>query len=325
MKNMINKAFCEDNLSFLKKLHSNMFDMIYIDPQYYSNREFKDFDDRWKNIDEYIDFMKPRFKQIYRVLKDTGIFLIQGDQNAIFENKVLLDSIFGKKNFIICIIWQRSNPHHISKLDINNDFLLVYSKSNIYNINPQYRNSTNKEKKRYDKYDAKMGKRYLLSNVEFSGTENYYNKNQYRIYRGKKYYTKQGWKWTQKTLDKRVKQYDELGTDYIHVTKSNRLFYKVFDTGLKKITNIWMDISKQTSDQIDYSTQKPKKLMYRIIEMFSNTGDLIGDFFCGSGSTLVYSKELRRNFIGCDINPNAIKLTKERLRLILKYKGARKL
>lgn len=62
-----------------------------------------------------------------------------------------------------------------------------------------------------------------------------------------------------------------------------------------------------------YDTQKPKKLLERIISAFSNEGDVVADFFCGSGTSMVVAKELGRQYIGCDINPRAVKITNGRL------------
>jgi len=70
----------------------------------------------------------------------------------------------------------------------------------------------------------------------------------------------------------------------------------------------------QNDDEIRmYTTQKPKELIERIIKASSNENDLVGDFYLGSGTTAVVCKELSRRFVGCDINPNAVKLTNERL------------
>ena len=62
-----------------------------------------------------------------------------------------------------------------------------------------------------------------------------------------------------------------------------------------------------------YQTQKPKALIERIIKASSNEGDVVADYYLGSGTTAVVCKELNRNFIGCDINPKAIEITKARL------------
>lgn len=72
-------------------------------------------------------------------------------------------------------------------------------------------------------------------------------------------------------------------------------------------------INSNAKERVGYATQKPKALIERIIKASSNEGDLVADFYLGSGTTAEVCKELNRNFIGCDINPKAIELTKTRL------------
>lgn len=84
----------------------------------------------------------------------------------------------------------------------------------------------------------------------------------------------------------------------------------------KVIGDVWqMNILGQNDkkERVGYDTQKPKELIERIIKASSNEGDLVADFYLGSGTTAVSSKELNRRFIGCDINTRAVELTKKRL------------
>ncbi len=76
--------------------------------------------------------------------------------------------------------------------------------------------------------------------------------------------------------------------------------------------NVWRDIDIERHNNI-YPTQKPKDLIKRIVLASSNEGDTVADYYLGSGTTAVVCKELNRNFIGCDINPKAIEITKTRL------------
>jgi len=85
------------------------------------------------------------------------------------------------------------------------------------------------------------------------------------------------------------------------------------------IGSVWNDIySFQTrtraKEYLKYPTQKPEKLLERIILASSNPGDIVADFFCGSGTTLKVALDNKRNYIGCDNNPNAIELCKKRLK-----------
>ncbi len=84
--------------------------------------------------------------------------------------------------------------------------------------------------------------------------------------------------------------------------------------------DVWNDIySFQTitrsKEYVGYPTQKPEKLLERIILASSNESDLIADFFCGAGTTLAVAQKLKRNWIGVDNNPKAIQLCKNRLNL----------
>ena len=94
---------------------------------------------------------------------------------------------------------------------------------------------------------------------------------------------------------------------------------------LGKIPEDWWQISiiKNQGEKVGYATQKPKALAERIIKASSNKGDVIADFFCGSGTTLVAAKELGRQYIGCDINPKAVDITRERLEKIEKFSKKR--
>lgn len=78
-----------------------------------------------------------------------------------------------------------------------------------------------------------------------------------------------------------------------------------------RLTNNVIDICHNL--KADYPTQKPKELLKRLILSVTNENDLVADFYLGSGTTAVVCKELNRRFVGCDVNPNAVKITNERL------------
>jgi len=81
------------------------------------------------------------------------------------------------------------------------------------------------------------------------------------------------------------------------------------------LSDVW-DIpflNPKAKERVGYPTQKPVFLLQRIIEIATHEGDTVLDPMCGSGTTGVAAKSLNRNFIGIDVNPNAIELTKKRL------------
>jgi len=79
--------------------------------------------------------------------------------------------------------------------------------------------------------------------------------------------------------------------------------------------DVWsIDMVGRTSrERVDYETQKPEKLLKRIILSSSNEGDIVADFFCGSGTTLAVAEKLGRRWIGCDLSKFAIHTTRKRL------------
>ena len=74
-----------------------------------------------------------------------------------------------------------------------------------------------------------------------------------------------------------------------------------------------------SKERLGYPTQKPLLLLQRLIKAFTKKGDIVADFFCGSGTTLVAAKHLGRNFIGCDISRDAISISNKRLSKLLYF------
>ena len=95
-------------------------------------------------------------------------------------------------------------------------------------------------------------------------------------------------------------------------TRNGRLY---FDKDGPAVTDVW-DIpflSTVALERTGYPSQKPKALLKRIIAASSDEGQLVADFFCGSGTTLVVAAEMNRAILGCDINPEAVKIADRRL------------
>ncbi|TFG26212.1 MAG: site-specific DNA-methyltransferase [Promethearchaeota archaeon] len=263
----LNTVYLIENLEFLRKLDSEIIDLIYIDPPFFSGVDYKEFSDLWSSIDDYLDFMKLRIKEMFRILKITGSFYLHCDANAIFDLKMLCDEIFGKNNFRREIIWNVGSVSGF-KSQVNgwvrqHDNILYYTKSEDFTFNKiyvPYKKDYIKKMFRYKDDDGRL----------------------YRKRRG--------------------------GKQYLDEKPGN------------VVGDVWNDIySYQTrtrsKEYLGYPTQKPLKLLERIIQASSNEGDIIADFFCGTGTTLLAAKKLNRNWIGTDNNPKAIDFCKMRLGL----------
>ncbi len=263
----LNTVYLAENLGFLKNLESKFIDLIYIDPPFYSGVDYKEFSDLWQSLDEYLDFITERSKEIHRVLKENGSFYFHCDPNAVFDLKIILDNIFGRKNFRREIIWNGGSvsgfKSQVKGWVRQHDNILYYTKSENFTFNKQF--TPYKEE-----YIKKMFR---------------YKDSDGRLYRKRRE-----------------------GRQYLDSKPGNA------------IGDVWNDIySFQTitrsKEYVNYPTQKPEKLLERIILASSNEGDIIADFFCGSGTTIVVAKKLKRNWIGVDNNPRAIELCKNRLNI----------
>ena len=220
------KLYQGDNLEVMRGLPSETIDLIYIDPPYFSQRNYGDFDDRWKSMQHYLNFMVERLKEMHRLLNPTGSIYVHLDWHAVHYVKVEMDKIF---NFQNEIIWSfglgGSSPKRWSR---KHNTILFYTKSDDYFFMP-----------------------------------------------------------------------------IMTPAKSNRLAGKN-----KKMDSVWLipSINNMAKERLNYATQKPNELMERIILASSNEGDLVADFFCGSGSFIKKAFELGRRCIGCDMSPKALAL-----------------
>ncbi|HNY98084.1 MAG TPA: site-specific DNA-methyltransferase, partial [Candidatus Pacearchaeota archaeon] len=123
--------------------------------------------------------------------------------------------------------------------------------------------------------------------------------------------------WRDAIPQERIKDYkyiDENGKKYRLGGFQDKTRYYL-DNG-KAATDVWVDINiinKMANERLDYPTQKPEQLVERIIKQSTNEGDLVADFFCGSGTTLAVAEKLGRKWIGSDLGRFSIHTTRKRM------------
>jgi DNA modification methylase len=271
----VNKLITGDNLAILKTLDSDTVDLIYLDPPFFSNRnyeviwgdagEIRSFQDRWAGgIDHYIAWLKERVAEMHRVLKPTGSIFLHCDWHAQAYIKVdILDKIFGINNYINEIVWCYTAPANVkNRFPQKHDTIYFYSKSKVYYF------STDKIKIPYNQETiARTNRGAGDSGLKVKGDAEVRHKNR---------------------LDKDGK----VPEDY------------------------WVDIPRiqgNGNERIGYPTQKPEALLERIIKCASNEGDLVLDPFMGGGTTIAVADKLKRQWIGIDQSPMAVKVTEFRL------------
>ncbi len=258
----------------------------------------------------YIVMMAPRLAELYRVLKPTGSLYLHCDPTMSHYLKLLLDVIFGVENFRNEIIWKRTSAHSDTKRFSHvTDTIFFYSKSNYFTWNPQFEaHDESYLRAKYGNTDPD-GRRYYL------GDMNSPNPRHNLMYEWKGFPSPVfGWRFSKETMAK----LDAEGRIYYPKDKTKRPRIKRYldEMDGEIIDNLWIDIppiNSQARERLGYPTQKPLKLLERIIECSSNEGDVVFDPFCGCGTATDAAQALSRRWIGIDITHLAIALIRWRL------------
>jgi len=279
----MNQLILGDNLEIMRKMESESIDLIYLDPPFFSNRnyeviwgdkgEVRSFEDRWSGgVDHYIAWLKERVAEMHRLLKPTGSIYLHCDWHADAYIRVyILDKLFGENNFRNNIIWHYSgwNANLKDSFNKRHDTIFLFSKSNkiIFNgYNEQWNSIEEYVKIRKQKIrQDDNGRKYVLSDAGNG---------------------------------KREKRYLDEAMKYG-----------------KPVSDVWIfdKINNSSKERIGYPTQKPEKLLERIIQASSNEGDIVFDPFVGGGTTVVVADKLNRQWIGIDQSVLAVKVSEMRL------------
>ena len=260
----------------------------------------------------YLVMMAARLVELHRVLKPTGSLYLHCDPTASHYLKIVLDTIFGPKNFRTHITWKRTSSHN----DVRNqygdvsDSILFYSKSSTPTFNRQFQDYDQSYVDGFYRYKDESGRRYRLSDLRSPNPR----PNLTYDYKGYKPHPN-GWA---VSLDK-MKQLDEQGRLHFPKKADGRIQLRRYLDEMSGVPlgDIWTDIQPvqaQAQERLGYPTQKPLALLERIIAASSNPGDVVLDPFCGCGTAVVAAEKLGRRWIGIDITHLSITLMKERLR-----------
>lgn len=336
----INKIFWGDNLqvmSHLLKEYRGKIDLIYIDPPFDSKADYKkqiklkrkvaygdmssfeekQYGDIWTN-DEYLQFMYERLIILRELLSERGSIFVHCDWHKSAYLRVILDEIFGNggdnasdAGYKNEIIWQRTGAHNdAGKYGVIHDTIFWYSKSSIYQFEMEMIPLTEEHiNGRFKTIEPETGRRFYPGPITAPGD------GPSRIFRGKKLMPPAGrhWSYSQENIDELEAQnriyYSSTGTPYL------KEYADEYTEQGRRLQSIWTDIlpSKTGNEILGYPTQKPEKLLERIIKACSQPGDIVLDSFMGSGTTQAVAMKLGRKFIGADINLGAIQIATKRL------------
>lgn len=203
----------------------------------------------------------------------------------------MLDAIFGPQNFKNELIWQRfsfhADAHRFGRV---HDIILFYTKSDNYTWNTQHVKFKDSYIKSHFTSEDKKGK-YTLSDPVARG------QGPHRYFSGQLLEPKTGthWRWSQENIDRLIKE------GVIVFTKTGRPRVKRYLSDLQgqAVNSIWTDVpvvNSMSKERTGFQTQKPLKLLERIILASSNEGDIVLDPFCGCGTSVMASHKLNRRW-----------------------------
>jgi len=325
----LNQIFPIDNLELLRQLPDACLDLIYIDPPFFSQVNYTDtsgsFSDKWDSLESYLAFMKERLVEIHRVLKSTGSFYLHCDYHTDSYLRVICDELFGYKNLVNVLIWLRVHTNkgtlaEARKYGNSTDTIFLYVKSEDYYFKLPKLALTDKQIARDYKYiEQSTGRKFTHVKLNKTrGTKDLYFHDQGHDCI---LHDDIGWRWTQETYESRIRA-NPLCLYWGNSGIPRMKLYLDEHQGVA-LNNVWNDISCVQGSSVeneDYPTQKPEALLERIITASSKEGDIVGDFFCGSGTTLAVAKKLHRKYVGCDKNEDAVTTTIKRLQSIIVFR-----
>lgn len=261
----------------------------------------------------YLAMMTPRLVALHRVLKPTGSMYLHCDATASHYLKIILDAIFGSANFFSEIVWKRYGAHgDARRYGAVHDILLFYGKTQKAVFNKQFVPYTEEYAQARFRHIDKSGRRYQEQNLSSPNprpnlTYSYTASNgvTYRPH-------KNGWK----CEIERMRQLDREGRLHFPKNPKGRLRLKMYLDECEgvPVQDVWTDVTLASSskERIGYPTQKPLKLLERIISASSNPGDLVLDPFCGCGTTVEAAETLGRRWIGIDMARRAVDVVESR-------------
>jgi len=314
-----------DNLQRLREFPDDCIDLIYLDPPFFSNRnyeviwgdeaEVRSFEDRWEGgVGHYIDWMRHRAVELHRVLKPTGSLYLHCDPSASHHLKVMLDGIFEPPGaFRTEIIWKRSSAHSDTKQGRRqhgriHDVLLFYTKGEEWTWNPLHMPYDQDYVQSFYKHvEPGTGRRYQLGDLTGPGGASKGNP-EYEVMGVTRY-----WRYSEEKMQDLVDQGRIVQSKPGTVPRQKRYLDEMPGVSLQ---DIWTDIKPlgaRAAERRGYPTQKPEALLERIIESSSDRGQIVLDPFCGCGTTIAVAERLRRHWIGIDISPQAVNIMKLRV------------
>ena len=278
----------------------------------------------------YLTYMAERLEECWRLLKPTGSIYLHCDPTASHYLKAVMDDLFGADNFRSEVIWKRTSSHNRAKRWAPvHDVILFYARDG-FTWNRVLQPLDNEYVKRYYRYNDDRGI-WQSTDLRGPGTRTGDSGQPWRGIDP----TAKGRHW-EPPPDRAMPDWFEFPDGYSDLSVRERLdimdeqgmihwppkgsiprFKRYLtDRAGAPVADVVTDIGplgSHAKERLGYPTQKPTKLLERIIEASSNRGDLVLDPFCGCGTTIAAADALDRRWVGIDIDSHAVEVMLQRL------------
>jgi site-specific DNA-methyltransferase (adenine-specific)/adenine-specific DNA-methyltransferase len=265
--------------------------------------------DTWgRGADSFISMIYERLILMRDLLAEDGSIYVHCDQRVSGLMRAALDEVFGSSYFINEIIWRRTGTHGTSRaFGVIHDTIFFFAKTERYQFEAPTTNLLDEYLDSHYTQKDEDGRRYQLVSAHGAGG------GPPRRFSDRVIPPPPGrhWAYSQERINQMLAQ------GLIVFTSNGMPRVKRYaDESKVPVSALWADlavINSQASERIGYPTQKPEALLERIIKASSNEGDLVADFFCGSGTTAAVAEKLGRKWIATDLGKFAIHTTRKRL------------
>lgn len=265
--------------------------LVYIDPPFASKRELQGSEGERAYRDklaeaEFLEFIRQRLIFIRELLSSDGSVYVHLDYRMNAYTRILMDEIFGKGSFANEIVWCYKSFHGQTRNHFprKHDCIHFYKRSDTSIFKLMRDESVDIR----DLNDYKNWKKFIVNDREIRGG---YMPRDVRFKR-----------YIDAFIKKNGKYPDE-----------NDMVFEFRPQPIDDVWNIPYLDPKDKTERIGYPTQKPEKLLERIIRASSDKGDIVADFFIGSGTTCAVAEKLERRWIGVDCGKLAIYTTQKRM------------
>ena len=249
----------------------------------------------------YLSYMAERLAAMPRILKRTGSIYLHCDPTASHGLKLVMDTIFGPRNFRNEIIWKRTSGHSDAmRFGRVHDVVLYYTLGDSPTWNQTHQDYDPDYVDQYYRYRDDNGRRWMSGDLSASGLQGGGYEYEWRG-------VTRTWRVPMATMERLESE------SRIYYTRNGIARIKRYLDEMPGLPaqDLWTDLQALRSwhkERLGYPTQKPLALLERIIESSTNPGDMVLDPFCGCGTAVVAASKLNRRWAGIDVSPFAIDL-----------------